>query len=151
MYATPADSAAVTALFDRLNAAWGAGDAEAYADAFTEDADYVTFVGTHLHGRKQIVDAHAALWEKFQKNTHLYGKIRRMRFLTPDVAVIVTEGAVLKPGQDAPKRSQLKVQTLTAVRNGGQWRFAAFQNTKHRRLMERFAAKQDARIAPEAL
>lgn len=145
-----ADSTAVAALFERVTTAWDAADPAAYADLFTEDADYVTFIGTHLHGRKQILDSHAALWEKYQKNTRLYGKILRMRFITADVAVIVTEGAILRPGRREPKRSGIKVQTLTAVRRDGRWLFAAFQNTKHRRFMERFAAKQDRRIAPEA-
>ncbi|GIG70260.1 SgcJ/EcaC family oxidoreductase [Phytomonospora endophytica] len=148
--ARAADTADVTALFQRLSDAWGAMDAEAYADAFTDDADYVTFVGTHLRGRRQIVDAHAALWEHFQKNTTLYGKIRSLRFVTADVAVMITEGAVLKHGKTAPKPADLKVQTLVAVRRPEGWRFSGFQNTKHRRLMEKIAAKKDARIAPEA-
>lgn len=145
------DAAEVTALFHRLSEAWGAMDADAYADAFTEDADYVTFVGTHLRGRREIADAHAALWEHFQKDTALYGEIRSLRFVAEDVAVMITEGAVLKRGRTAPKPADLKVQTLVAVRRPDGWRFTGFQNTKHRRLMERFAAKKDARIAPQAL
>lgn len=143
-----ADTAAVTELFERLGATWDAADATAYADCFTPDADYVTFVGTHVHGRRQIADNHEALWSNFQKNTRLHQVIDSIRFLTADVAVLVTRGAILQPRQTAPKRGDWKVQTLVAQRTETGWRFAAFQNTRHRRLLEKFAAKRDARMAP---
>lgn len=146
-----ADAHALTALFERLSRTWAAMNPEEYAETFTEDADYVTFIGTHLHGRRQIRDSHEALWRHFQKNTRLYGKIRSLRFVTEDVAIMITEGAILKGARTAPKRADLKVQTLVAVRRPEGWRFSSFQNTKHRRLMERIAAKKDPRIAPEAL
>jgi len=146
-----ADAHALTALFERLSESWGAMNPEEYAGAFTEDADYVTFIGTHLHGRRQIHESHEALWTHFQKDTRLYGKIRSLRFVTEDVAIMITEGAILKKDRIAPKPADLKVQTLVAVRRPEGWRFSSFHNTRHRRLMERIAAKKDARIAPEAL
>ncbi|MEV0649370.1 SgcJ/EcaC family oxidoreductase [Phytomonospora sp. NPDC050363] len=145
-----ADVQAITELFETLTTSWAAMDAEAYAAAFTEDADYVTFIGTHLKGRRQIRESHEALWSLFAKNTRLYGKIIEVRKITEDVAVLVTRGAVLKGRRTEPKPAQLKVQTLVALRGADGWRFSAFQNTKHRRLMERFAAKKDPRIAPSA-
>lgn len=149
--ANTTDAHALTLLFERLSESWGAMNPEAYAGAFTEDADYVTFIGTHLRGRGQIRDSHEALWQHFQKNTRLYGKIRSLRFVTEDVAIMITEGAILTGSRTEPKPKDLKVQTLVAVRRPEGWRFSSFQNTKHRRLMERIAAKKDARIAPEAL
>ena len=145
-----ADVEAVTALFKTLTDSWAAADAEAYAGTFTPDADYVTFIGTHLSGRKQIADSHTALWAKFQKDTRLGGRgIRRIRFLTGDVAVLVTEGVVLRKGKSRYRPSEVKVQTLTAVRTPEGWRFASFHNTKRRPLMERISARFDPRIAPE--
>lgn len=144
------DTVAVTALFAAMGDAWGAADAQAYADCFTADADYVTFVGTHLRGRRQILESHEALWQHFQKGTRLHQEVRSLRFITPDVAILVTSGAILQAKQQAPKPKDLKVQTLVAVRQDGRWLFASFQNTKHRRLMERIAAKRDRRIAPDA-
>lgn len=146
-----ADAHALSVLFERLSEFWAAMNADGYADAFTEDADYVTFIGTHLRGRRQIRDSHEALWQHFQRNTRLYGKIRSLRFVAEGVAIMITEGAILKGKRTAPKPADLKVQTLVAVRRPEGWRFSSFHNTKHRRLMERFAAKKDARIAPEAL
>ena len=58
------DVVALRRLFDGLIDAWNRADAAAFGAAFTEDADYVTFVGTHCRGRAKIADAHDALWHK---------------------------------------------------------------------------------------
>lgn len=141
------DASAVTALLHRLVSTWEKADAESYADCFTDDADYVTFTGTHLSGRRQIVDCHDALWQTFQKDTRLHQTIRSLRFVAEDVAVVVGRGAVLKVGRPTPKPRDWKVQTLVAARQSdGTWKFTAFQNTRHRRLFERIAARKDPRL-----
>ncbi|GAA4912239.1 uncharacterized protein (TIGR02246 family) [Stackebrandtia albiflava] len=143
------DTTAVTALFDTLVAAWAAADAEAYADCFTPDADYVNFLGGHMRGRRHIVDSHEALWSTFQRNTRLHQVVDSLRFVTDDVAVLVSRGAILQRRQRAPKRRDWKVQTLVAVRRAdGEWRFTAFQNTRRRRLLERIGHRRDPRLAP---
>jgi uncharacterized protein (TIGR02246 family) len=48
------DEEAIRELLDRQVTGWDAGDAEAYASAFTPDADYVTFLGSHYTGRDAI-------------------------------------------------------------------------------------------------
>lgn len=142
------DRTAVTGLLDRMVAAWERADGAGYADCFTDDADYVTFIGTHLKGRRPIIDCHEALWQTFQKNTRLHQKVDSLRFITDDVAVMVCRGAIVKAGQRTPKRGDWKVQTLIAMRQpDGDWKFAAFQNTKHRRLFERIGARKDPRLA----
>ena len=129
---TPAETA-VRALFESLEQAWAAGDGTAYAAAFTEDATYATFVGTVYRGRADIARSHQALFDKFLKGTRMYGEIDEIRFLTPDVAVLVSHGDV---GKKAPKKPG-KVQTYTIVREAdGHWRVAAFHNTKRKGVME---------------
>ena len=59
-----ADVAALRELFAHTIEAWGRGDAEAFGAAFTEDADYVIYTGTHYRGRRKIVDVHDALWAR---------------------------------------------------------------------------------------
>jgi ketosteroid isomerase-like protein len=54
--------AALHDLFDRMCAAWTAGDAAAYGDCFTEDSDYVSYDGTHARGRQAMVDNHHRLF-----------------------------------------------------------------------------------------
>ncbi|GAA3089533.1 SgcJ/EcaC family oxidoreductase [Nonomuraea salmonea] len=57
------ENAEITALLTRLADAWNAGDATAYAALFTEDADYITFDGTHTEGRAAIEAAHRWLFD----------------------------------------------------------------------------------------
>jgi uncharacterized protein (TIGR02246 family) len=127
---TPSDEAAVRALVQRLYEAWG--DADAYAAAFTEDADYIAFDGSHFRGRRAIAEGHRPLFERFLKGSRLVDESSSVRFLTPDVALIHGKGAILRARQRRPSRGRLSVQTLVAVRQADGWRLAAFQNTRYR-------------------
>ncbi|CAM4490387.1 SgcJ/EcaC family oxidoreductase [Nocardia ninae] len=132
------DEAAIRALFERQAKAWYDGDAAAFAALFTEDADYVTWFGTHTKGRRQIHETHIPVLEKYLKHTRLDGEITGLRFLTPDVALIHARGAVLK-GNRRRNRRNTKVQTTVVVRTNGDWQIAAFQNTKYHWLFAKFA------------
>ncbi|MFI9405899.1 SgcJ/EcaC family oxidoreductase [Nocardia sp. NPDC052316] len=132
------DEAAIRDLFARQAQAWQDGDAAAFAALFTEDADYVTWFGTHAKGRQQIHESHIPVLTKYLKNTRLDGEITSLRFLTPDVALIHAEGAVLK-GKRRRNRRNTKVQTTVVVRTDGDWQIAAFQNTKYHWLFAKFA------------
>ncbi|WP_182897826.1 SgcJ/EcaC family oxidoreductase [Microbispora sp. H10830] len=144
---TAADTAAVTAVLDRLTAAWNAGDGAAYGAEFTADATYITYVGTLYVGGTEIGSAHQALFESFLKDTRLASEIVGIRFTGPDTALVVTRGDVHKgrPGKLG------KIQTYTLVRRaGGDWKIAAFQNTKHKALMEAISFKAQPATKPAA-
>jgi uncharacterized protein (TIGR02246 family) len=128
----PVDESAIRDLLQRLGEAWDRGDADAYASLFTEDADYAVFDGTHLKGRQEISDTHRPLFERFMKGSCLFTESSSMRFLSPDVALIHSKGAVLRTRQKHPSSRRLSVQTMVAVRGEEGWRFVAFQNTRYR-------------------
>src|ERR1044071_4474387 len=105
-----------------------AAAAEAWA---TDDATYVTVVGTLYRGREEIARAHQALFDKFRKGSVLVDDIADIRFLGADTAVVTSRGDVAKRGGRPAKLS--KVQTYTLVRVAdGEWRIAAFHNTKRK-------------------
>ncbi|MCP2259611.1 hypothetical protein LX15_003316 [Streptoalloteichus tenebrarius] len=126
------DEAAVRALAASLARAWDQGDADAYGAAFTEDAEYVTFMGDLARGRREIVESHRWLFATVLRGSRMtgFGAEAGVRFLTPDVALLVsTEGGVALPGQElTPDR--LSTVSLVAVRRPEGWRFAHFQNTR---------------------
>jgi uncharacterized protein (TIGR02246 family) len=126
-------TAAVTAVLDSLADAWARGDADAYGAHFTEDATYVTFVGTLYQGRQDIADSHRALFAKFLKGTRLVHEVLDLRFLGADAAVLTSRGDTAKG--ERPKEPT-KVQTYTLVREGDRWLVAAFHNTQRKPLME---------------
>jgi uncharacterized protein (TIGR02246 family) len=125
---------AIHAVLDGLSAAWAAGDGAAYGRFFTEDASYVTFVGTVYRGAREIGDVHGALFARFLKGTRLAHELGEIRFLSPTAAVVTTRGDTVK-GSRTPRLG--KRQTYTFTRGAdGRWLVAAFQNTQHRSLME---------------
>ncbi len=128
----PADEEAVRRLYRQLMDGWNRGSGAAFAAAFTEDGDLVAFDGTHFKGRKEIVPFHQQLFEKWLKGTRLVGKVRDVRFLSPDVALMHAVGSTVMRGKSEPSPERDSIQTLVATREGGEWRLAAFQNTRVR-------------------
>jgi uncharacterized protein (TIGR02246 family) len=129
-----ADRRAVEETIAALVRAWAAHDDEAYAEQFTADATYVTWVGTRYQGRADIAGSHRELWRKFLKGTVLADEITDIRFPSPDLAIVTGRGEVHPAGKAKRLR---KVQTYVLVREpGGRWRIAAFQNTKRKSLAE---------------
>src|SRR5436305_249444 len=78
----------IAALLDRLISAWNTGNSEAYGQAFTRDADFISFDGTYLRGRPEIVRVHRQLFETQLRGSAVFGKIISIRLLTPDIAVV---------------------------------------------------------------
>jgi uncharacterized protein (TIGR02246 family) len=142
--ADPSDEAAVRALLQAMNDAWG--DVDAFAACFTEDADYVVFDGSHLKGRHAIAASHRPLFERFLKGSRLAGEPPSVRFLTPEVALIHSKGAILRAGQQRPSRRRVSVQTLVAVKQRDGWRLRAFQNTRYRPFAQTLPGKALARL-----
>ena len=130
--ASLADGRAVRELFETLLEDWGRGDGEAYGSRFTEDADYVAFDGSHTRGRAEISSSHQQLFDKFLKGTRLTGRILSIKFPGPDVALVHAAGGTILRGKTEPSPERHSVQTLIAVREADQWRFAAFHNTRVR-------------------
>ena len=120
----------IQASFDRMTGAWAAGNADAFAAEFTEDASYVIYVGLTYFGRPAIHAAHVPVFQKWQKGTRLSMTILDTRFVGNDVAVVTTEGGI---GKGRTIRHD-KVQTFLMVKTDQGWQCAAFQNTKKNNL-----------------
>jgi uncharacterized protein (TIGR02246 family) len=126
------DQEAIHALFHKLLDCWAAGDAQAYAALFTEEADYVAFDGVNQKGRAAIVTSHQPLFERWLKGSRLTGQITSIRFLAPEVALVHATGNTILAGKSAPAPERASIQTLVAVKQEGEWRFTAFHNARVR-------------------
>src|SRR5699024_11781643 len=82
----------IISIISSLSEAWGHNDAEAYAKHFSDNAIYITYMGTCYQGRQEICKSHRALFSKFLKGTQLAYKITGVRFLGEDTAVVTTRG-----------------------------------------------------------
>ncbi|HEY9401750.1 MAG TPA: SgcJ/EcaC family oxidoreductase [Pyrinomonadaceae bacterium] len=123
-----ADEKAIRAVIASLTDAWTAGDARAWARAFTEDADFTVWNGLYQKGREAIERGHAQIFSTFYKDTKLRYIVRSIRFLRDEVAVIHVDASVVKKGEDFPAAPQA-VPVLIMVKDKGQWRVAVFHNT----------------------
>jgi uncharacterized protein (TIGR02246 family) len=127
-----ADLASIRELLAQNAEAWNQHDAEAFGSAFSKDCHYIAFFGGIYRGQNEIIESHRTLWSKSLKGTRLFYEVLDIRFVTPDVAIIVTQGEVAK---SSPKKL-LKVQSYVAAKqDDGKWRFVHFQNTKTNKLM----------------
>ena len=130
-----ADEAAVRDLYRELMEGWNRGSGEAFAAVFTDDGDLVGFDGTHLKGRAEIATCHQELFDKWMKGTRLVGQVKDVRFLSSDVALMHTVGSTVMRGKTEPAPERDSIQTLVATRQSGEWRLAAFQNTRLRIML----------------
>jgi len=136
----PADEAAVRGLYRELMDGWNRGSGDAFAAAFTEDGDLVAFDGTHFEGREEIAPFHQELFDKWLKGTRLVGRVKSVRFLSPDLALMHAVGGTVMRGKSEPAPERDSIQTLVAIRQGGEWRLAALDNIRVRPMSRSFAA-----------
>ena len=130
--ATAAAEADVRALYQQLMDAWNRGSGADFAAVFAEHGDLVAFDGTHFKGPHEIGPFHQELFDKWLRGSRLVGQVTTVRFLAPDVALIHAVGGTVLPGKTEPAPERDSIQTLVARRQAGEWRLAAFQNTRLR-------------------
>src|SRR5262245_55824779 len=111
---------------------WNKGSGEAFAAPFAEDADFVAFDGTRFKDRHEIASFHQRLFETHLKGTRLVGQVTSVRFLHADVALAHALGGTVMRGKSAPSPERDSIQTLVATKRSGEWRLAAFHNTRVR-------------------
>ncbi|MET8545566.1 SgcJ/EcaC family oxidoreductase [Kitasatospora sp. NPDC004799] len=133
MSATPPpaspDTAALAAVPERIVAAWAAHDADGFAEVFTEDATLILPGDVYLTSRQAI---RAFMTQAFAgpfKGTRVTGAPVSVRPLAEDVAVLVTQGGVLAPGDAEVTPERAIRATWVLARQGDDWRIASYQNT----------------------
>lgn len=125
---TTGEEGAVLSVPLRVRAAWDANDADALADLFVAN-------GSMLIGDEQLKgreDIRAYLSEAFSgayHGTRLAERPVTIKLLTDDVALAVTDAAVLVDGQTEPNDDQLVRAMYVVVRQNGEWRLASHQTS----------------------
>jgi len=127
------DAMDIQALFTNLYGAWNKGDGTLYGNCFTEDADYTTFMGQHLKGRKQIAEVHQWLFDGPLKGSKMEStppSELEPRFITTDVAIVLGKGEakLADPNQDQGDRGS--INTNVVIKKDGEWKITAFHNCR---------------------
>jgi uncharacterized protein (TIGR02246 family) len=120
-------------VIERFVLAWNAHDMNAFATLFTDDASWVPVAEQRLEGRTNIVADLQRAHESWARTVSvaISGK-PNIRLLRPDVGVILchvgypdTDGALSRPGN---------ALMIIAVKESNEWRIAAGQITKPKRV-----------------
>jgi uncharacterized protein (TIGR02246 family) len=114
-----AADAAIKQVLDTYTEAWNRYDSHALAMLFTEDCDYVIVGGGNTHGREALETSFAKNFNSILKNSTRTDSIRRMRYLTPDIASLDDYWVLNVPGTDQPHREGY--YTWILVRQSGRW------------------------------
>jgi uncharacterized protein (TIGR02246 family) len=115
-------------LYRQLLASWNRQGADDFAALFAADASVVGFDGSQMHGQAAIAAELGRIFADHQTAAYV-GKIRDVRLLSPDVALLRAVVGMVPPGQADINPAVNAVQSLIAVRQAGAWRIALFQNT----------------------
>ncbi|GIH93238.1 SgcJ/EcaC family oxidoreductase [Planobispora siamensis] len=121
------DEVGVRDLYHRLLDSWRRNDAEEYAALFVEDGMMVGFDGSQV-AAAEILDHLSAIFGDHPVATYV-AKVRRVRPLGADHAMVQAIVGMVPPGADDLRPEVNAFQTLVAERRGGTWQIVMFQNT----------------------
>jgi uncharacterized protein (TIGR02246 family) len=126
--------AQIRALVAAQATAWNAGDAVGYAKDVSADVSFTNLFGMVMYGESAFVERHKQILSTFYKGTTKHHQIRRIRFVTPDVALVDIDNEVhgvkaMPPGIAVPPDGIIKTQLMEVfVRRGSRWFLEAFHN-----------------------
>src|ERR687885_1684315 len=124
------DEAAIRTLYQQMIDGWNKGSGQAFAAPYTDDSDFIGFDGTYMKGRQQIASFHQMLFDKFLKGSSLIGRIRSVRFIAENVAIMIAVGGTVMTGQSDIEPERNSIHAIVAVKHDSNWYFTAFQNSR---------------------
>jgi uncharacterized protein (TIGR02246 family) len=123
-----ADESELRALYHRILDAWNKRNAAAMSAPFAEDGEMIGFDGSQVTGRAAIT-AHLEPIFADHPTAAYVGKVRAVRFLSPDVAILRAIAGMVPPGKSDIEPKVNTHHTLVAVKHEGQWQIVLYQNT----------------------
>ena len=125
---------AIRAIIAEQAVAWNAGDGARYASRLAPEASFTNLFGMVMYGARAFVKRHQEILSTFYKGTTKKHAVRRIRFVTPDVAIVDIDNEVhgvkaMPAGISVPPDGIIKTQLMEVfVRRNGQWWIEAYHN-----------------------
>jgi len=126
--APDADRQAVLDVLKGVYQAWAANDAEAFVADYLDDASVVQ-PGVYKRDREEIRATMAGGFAGPLKGSRVTDQPQDVRFPNEGTAIVVSEGGVVFPGQDALPSQSLVRATWVLARRDGRWFVAAYHNS----------------------
>jgi uncharacterized protein (TIGR02246 family) len=122
------DETQIRELYWQLLDSWNQRNAIGFAALFEEDGSQVGFDGSQIDGRSEIESHLSGIFSDHMTAAYV-GKVREVRLLSPEVALLRSVVGMLPQGRTDINPATNAVQSLVAVKKNGNWRIALFQNT----------------------
>lgn len=122
------ERAAVLAAPLRAKAAWDDNDADAFADAFVENGS-ILFDDDQLTDRDAIRTYLRDAFAGKLRGTRVIQDPVEVKILSPDVAVVITQGGVVYEDETEVPANRAVRSTWVSVRREGQWRLFSQQSS----------------------
>lgn len=122
------DETAIREVVARVEKGWNAGDGDAYAAPFAEDAEYVVVDGRYVKGRNAIAAGHREILSSFYRGSANSMTVENIRFIRPDVAIARVLADLTFYVTGTPHRRVAR-STWVLAHDGTEWEIVAFQNT----------------------
>lgn len=115
-------------LYEGLIAAWNRRDARAMAECFRKGGLQIGFDGSTATGPEEIFGHLDPIFKDHATATYVT-KVREVRRLGPDTALLTAITGLVPPGRVDISPATNAHQTMVAVREDGIWGIELFQNT----------------------
>jgi uncharacterized protein (TIGR02246 family) len=129
-----AAEAAIREIVAAQASAWNAGDGNGYSAHVGPDVSFTNLFGMVMYGREAFERRHSEILATFYKGTTKSHVVRKIRFVTPDVAIVDIDNEVggvrsLPPGLVVPKDGILRTQLMEIfARRDNRWWVEAYHN-----------------------
>jgi len=126
------EEAAARGVVEAIGKAWADNNPDGFADAYAEDASLILSGDRYFRGREVIRKMTRHQFATAHKGTTLLQNIVDLRFLSPDTAVVITEGGVLVPGETVPAAErEIRATWVLNKKPDQKWYIAAYQNGRN--------------------
>ena len=127
------DEQTIRGIVAAAQAAWNAGDADAYAARFHADGTFTNVFGDRHVGRDAFRSRHATIFDTFAKGASASFTVERILIPSPATALVdvncALKAAALPPGLSAGPDGSLRTSLLLVlVKDGGEWWIAGYHN-----------------------
>lgn len=115
-------------LYHNLLHAWNKKSAAEMSELFLNDGTIIGFDGSQARGKDEIEKHLASIF--FDHPTASYvAKIRNIKWITPEVAILSAITGMIPPAQNDINPDLNAIQTLMTYKENKHWKIAFFQNT----------------------
>ncbi|WP_028784419.1 SgcJ/EcaC family oxidoreductase [Thalassobacillus devorans] len=118
----------VRKLYEQLISAWNRRNAKGMADLFSKNGESIGFDGSQSQGPEEIF-SHLDPVFRDHPTAPYVTKIKEIRFLGEDIAIVRAIAGMVPPGESDIKPEVNTHQTLLLSFQNGKWNIELFQNT----------------------